>query len=350
MNQRETNKDLSYKKILEAAASRIREQGLSGAGIALIMKDAGLTNGAFYAHFSNKNELVEKAFSHALVDNRPRWIKPADNESWGRRLKRLAARYLTGAHRDNLSDSCALAALTSDAGRAGEDFKKVYEKELYQSLEAVCEGGATKTSQAKQDEALMFMALCVGGMSLSRAVADTRLSNRILEACRTAAERLSIRTNPSAEQGEKEARKSRASAASLPEPDDFPWKTHEKLRYADTDRQGHVNNAVFSTMLETGRVEILYDPVAPLYKEDCSFVIARQTLNYQSEITWPGRVDIGTKIVSIGKSSIGFEHGLFQDGRCAATANVIIVQVNDTAKRSEPLTATAVERLSQLMD
>lgn len=39
--------------------------------------------------------------------------------------------------------------------------------------------------------------------------------------------------------------------------DDFPFRTYEKLRYVDTDRQGHVNNAVFASMLETGRVELL---------------------------------------------------------------------------------------------
>ena len=55
---------------------------------------------------------------------------------------------------------------------------------------------------------------------------------------------------------------------------DFPRRTFEKLRYSDTDRQGHVNNAVFSTMLETGRVEILCDPARPLYAEGCAFVIA----------------------------------------------------------------------------
>ena len=44
---------------------------------------------------------------------------------------------------------------------------------------------------------------------------------------------------------------------------DFALQTYDKLRYADTDRQGHVNNAVFSTALETGRAEFLYDPYVP---------------------------------------------------------------------------------------
>ena len=46
--------------------------------------------------------------------------------------------------------------------------------------------------------------------------------------------------------------------------EEFPLKTYDKIRYADTDRQGHVNNAVFSTFLETGRVKILYNPDYPI--------------------------------------------------------------------------------------
>jgi len=63
---------------------------------------------------------------------------------------------------------------------------------------------------------------------------------------------------------------------------DYAIRTHDKVRYADTDRQGHVNNAVFSTYLETGRVEFLYDPKAPLADDGVSFVIARLTLEFRS--------------------------------------------------------------------
>ena len=55
--------------------------------------------------------------------------------------------------------------------------------------------------------------------------------------------------------------------------DDFALRTYEKLRYVDTDRQGHVNNAVFASMLETGRVELLYNPDRSLADPEGSFVI-----------------------------------------------------------------------------
>lgn len=394
-HQRKINKSFSFKKIIQAASTRYREQGFTGAGIASIMKDAGLTHGTFYSHFSNKDELMEKAFQHALSENRSRWIKPADNESWVKRLRRLSKRYLTEAHRDELSNSCALASLVSDAARSHPAFRCVYENELNQTLRAICDppNGDEKNDAAQRqfDEALMFMALMVGGISLSRAVNNETLSKQILHVCQIGSERLAsegsematsskrgippvsmamdqpLQTNnihdrsPDKTPHDRPSNKKRVIATrSLKDPpkpgnlpitlDQFPAKTYEKLRYADTDRQGHVNNAVFSTMLETGRVEILYDPSKSLHNEQCAFVIAHQSLDYQSEITWPGVVDIGSRVASIGQSSIKLEHALFQNGQCVATAKVVIVQMNEKTRKSEPLHQESIQYLSRFME
>ena len=131
--------------------------------------------------------------------------------------------------------------------------------------------------------------------------------------------------------------------------DNFPLKTYEKLRYADTDRQGHVNNAVFATMLETGRTELLYNPEKPLSFDNCAFVIASLTLNFISEIYWPGLVDIGTRVAKIGRSSFTLDQGLFQNGSCVATATTIIVQMNEATRRSQPLEKSVAIYLATLI-
>ncbi|MFL6651044.1 MAG: acyl-CoA thioesterase [Sulfurifustaceae bacterium] len=131
--------------------------------------------------------------------------------------------------------------------------------------------------------------------------------------------------------------------------DDFPSRTYDKLRYCDTDRQGHVNNAVFATLLETGRVEILYNPAEPLAEPGASWVIARLTLEFMNEISWPGRVDIGTRVKTIGRSSATLEQGLFQNGKLVGRAETIMVQMNDSTRRSQPLGQKAIARLSTLL-
>src|ERR1700722_8839737 len=98
----------------------------------------------------------------------------------------------------------------------------------------------------------------------------------------------------------------------------FTLWTHDKLRYADTDRQGHVNNAKLATFLETGRVAFLYDPAAPWAPPGCEFVIARLAIDFLAELRWPGEVDIGSVILALGRSSVTIGQGLFVGDRCVA--------------------------------
>jgi acyl-CoA thioester hydrolase len=130
--------------------------------------------------------------------------------------------------------------------------------------------------------------------------------------------------------------------------DAFPLRATDKIRYGDTDRQGHVNNAVFATFFETGRVEVLWDPKAPLADSGCSFVIAKVTIDFRAEITWPGEVVIGTRVGKIGRSSIQLEQVLFQGERLTATAQTVIVMIDESTHRSRALSDAAVERLEKL--
>jgi len=126
----------------------------------------------------------------------------------------------------------------------------------------------------------------------------------------------------------------------------YPLRTYDKVRYSDTDRQGHVNNAVFSTFFETGRVELLYNPDYPLMSDDGSFVIASIKLDFLSEIKWPGTIEIGTAVVKVGTSSTTLIQGLFQNGHLTATAETIIVQTNSLTSRSTPLSQRAKDILN----
>ncbi len=130
---------------------------------------------------------------------------------------------------------------------------------------------------------------------------------------------------------------------------DFPLHSYDKVRYGDTDKQGHVNNAVFSTYLETGRVDFLCHPDNNLLSDKTSFVIASLNLKLLAEIHWPGLVDIGTRVVRVGNSSFGLEQGLFQEGRWVASAETVIVQVDNATSRSAPLSDEAKTHLQSLI-
>ena len=128
---------------------------------------------------------------------------------------------------------------------------------------------------------------------------------------------------------------------------DYPLVSADVIRYADTDRQGHVNNAVFSTFLETGRTQFLVPPAGPLSLPDCTFVIANLNLDYLAEITWPGEVKIGTGVVKVGNTSMQFAQGIFQNAQQVAFARTVVVQVNGHTGRPVPLSHAAKETLAE---
>jgi len=129
--------------------------------------------------------------------------------------------------------------------------------------------------------------------------------------------------------------------------DAYPLRAMDTLRYADTDRQGHVNNAVFATFCESGRAMFLFDPEKPLVPAGGAFVIARLVIDFRAEINWPGRVEIGTRVIGIGRSSFTLAQGIFQDQRCAATAETVIVLMDEATRKSRPLPAEILRALEE---
>jgi acyl-CoA thioester hydrolase len=132
-----------------------------------------------------------------------------------------------------------------------------------------------------------------------------------------------------------------SGAQALPSPTErgsYAIWTYDKLRYADTDRQGHVNNAVFATFCESGRVMFLYDEKLNLAGPDANFVVVRLELDFRLELFYPGRVDIGTRVLGIGRTSFRLGQGIFNGETCAATAETVLVQMDAATRKAKALT------------
>ena len=128
---------------------------------------------------------------------------------------------------------------------------------------------------------------------------------------------------------------------------DFPFVTTDKVRYNDTDRQGHVNNAVFATFMELARVEVLHHPELGLREDGASLVLARLVIDYRAEVHFPGEVQIGTRVGKIGRSSIEFENAIFQHGQLCGYGEAVVVLVDGSTKRSRPISDASRARLER---
>src|SRR4051794_12072881 len=104
-------------KIVRNASSQIRTKGTRGVGVVELMKEAGLTHGGFYAHFSSREDLVVEAIAHAMDQTTERWSQLLQDKPVDERLAILINNYLTVQHRDDAGRGCAIPSLAADIAR-----------------------------------------------------------------------------------------------------------------------------------------------------------------------------------------------------------------------------------------
>jgi TetR/AcrR family transcriptional repressor of nem operon len=171
-------------RILNVAARLFRERGFDGIGVADLMKNAGLTHGGFYGHFSSKEDLMAQACARAIADSLDAWNRRADRATESP-LSAVTTSYLSTRHRDNPGSGCLLAALGADVSRQGPPVRRTVTEGLRSFVEILARLVPGKSKAAKRQKALATYAGLVGAVVLARAVDDPELSREILQAVST---------------------------------------------------------------------------------------------------------------------------------------------------------------------
>src|SRR5947208_4640793 len=127
MRYSQNHKQATRRRIIEAAGRRLKQDGIDGSGVATLMADAGLTNGAFYAHFESKEDLVANVLADQLRAQRDSFDdQPSDRAG----LEAFVRSYLSPEHRDQLADGCPSAALLDEIARRPPDTRDVFTDQL----------------------------------------------------------------------------------------------------------------------------------------------------------------------------------------------------------------------------
>ena len=172
-------KDRTHERILEVAARRLLRDGIAGSGLAGIMAEAGLTNGAFYAHFSSKNDMVEKSLERATDEQ---W-EQFEKEIAAGQLMDIVRAYLSKSHRDHPDTGCPSAALLPEISRQGPATRGVYTASVERLLKALEKQLSNVPRGPKAREvAIGTLGLVIGTLQLARAIDDPSLSDQILSA------------------------------------------------------------------------------------------------------------------------------------------------------------------------
>jgi TetR/AcrR family transcriptional regulator, transcriptional repressor for nem operon len=175
------HKTNSRERILSSALRLFSEGGFERVTLDQVMADAGFTRGAFYAHFTSKEDLYAKAIRHGINSSVLANIPP---EGEGlRSLRRLLNAYLSRAHVDGNAPPCPLAFFATDVAVRERQVRDTYTAAL-QSLTGVL--GSHAPARTHDERLLAMMILMVGGVAVSSALTDGALKDRILASCRKA--------------------------------------------------------------------------------------------------------------------------------------------------------------------
>jgi TetR/AcrR family transcriptional regulator, transcriptional repressor for nem operon len=171
------HKQATRQRILEAAGRRFKEDGIDGAGVAAVMSDAGLTNGAFYAHFASKEDLVANVLADQLHTQRHSFdANPADRPG----LEAFIGSYLSPQHRDESAEGCPSAALLDEIARRPTATRQVFTDELMGVIDDIASRLDPTEAEAARTDALTLFGLMIGTLQLARALTDPDLSDQLL--------------------------------------------------------------------------------------------------------------------------------------------------------------------------
>ncbi|UFZ04496.1 acyl-CoA thioesterase [Bradyrhizobium ontarionense] len=130
-----------------------------------------------------------------------------------------------------------------------------------------------------------------------------------------------------------------------PDIEDFPYRLMDNVRFGDLDPNQHVNNAVYATYFETGRVTLMKDPRHGLTQEGLAWIMVRLDMHFRAELRWPGTIELGLGVVKLGRTSVTSEQVVFSDGRCVASATAVMVLIDEVTRRPAPLTGPVIAAL-----
>ncbi|MDR3397428.1 MAG: TetR/AcrR family transcriptional regulator [Pandoraea sp.] len=179
------HKQKSYERILDEASRAIRSDGPHKVGVASVMSQAGLTHGAFYAHFSSKEALVEASVAHMFEVSMARWQSMTERVTPAQGLSTYIDNYLSADRRDQRAIGCPMAALAADVPRMSPEVREIFSAGVRKLAKAIARKLAAMDIPAPEATAQSMMNELVGAISLARCEPNRTRSLAMLEASRS---------------------------------------------------------------------------------------------------------------------------------------------------------------------
>jgi acyl-CoA thioester hydrolase len=136
---------------------------------------------------------------------------------------------------------------------------------------------------------------------------------------------------------------------STPRLEDFPFRLSDNVRFADLDPNQHVNNAVYASYFETGRVSLMKDSKYGFVLPDLTWIMVRLDIHFRAELRWPGTIEMGLGVSKFGRTSVTFDQVVFAEGKCVASAQAVTVLIEANTRKPARLTEEIIRKFQPWM-
>ncbi len=171
-------------KILNDASRRVRAEGLTGAGVAAVMRDTGLTHGGFYKHFESKDELLLEALRETFRETADKLTTVAERSGADAPWKAIVKTYLSLEYSHRIDQGCPLPALAPEMARVDAGMRSQISKELAQYKNRMVPFMPGRRTQEKERNFLVIFSTMIGAVEIARMLPDRAAQERVLSSTR----------------------------------------------------------------------------------------------------------------------------------------------------------------------
>ena len=184
MRYRPEHKAEVHKKIVQDASRRVRAEGLSGAGVAAVMRDNGLTHGGFYKHFESKDKLLVESLREAFRDISDKLIRAAEQQHSEPAWKAIVKFYLSLEYCDHAERGCPLPALAPELARAGKKIRGHILAELVNYKDRMVPYMPGLRTADKERAFFSIFSTMTGAIEIARMLPEPAMREKVLTSTR----------------------------------------------------------------------------------------------------------------------------------------------------------------------
>jgi TetR/AcrR family transcriptional regulator, transcriptional repressor for nem operon len=173
-----------HQKIVKDASRRVRADGLTGAAVSSVMRDAGLTHGGFYKHFESRDEMLIEALKESFREITDRLVHAAERSASKEPWKAIIKTYLSLEFCDHIERGCPLPALAPELARVDKKMTDQILAALVSYKERMTPFMPGRRTADKERAFFAIFSTMAGAIEIARLLPKPEMREKVLASAR----------------------------------------------------------------------------------------------------------------------------------------------------------------------